>query len=998
MSTLSTADSGTLEAYLTEIGHIERRAEIKRQVLADNRSFHSDELYEFLTQNPTRGVIPSDLRHFFGIHGLTADDQDLEALVSLFDHNKDGVVDRAEFKRTVLCQELGFSERARTNAEPSKEVQLSLLKIFDEELGGIKAVERMKTEIRLRGPELAVVMFDTLDSGRKGYLDVRDIHQFLSKRDPGITYGVSSRIVRRLDRDFDNRITLEEWDENLRPLTYSTGNVFQLLEARTPAQPRYIQRGPETIQDPRYDNDNRTSTQPRYNQRVPETSGDPRSEISYNVTSYVDQRARPVGPLQNTTSLAYSKSPNRKLSPIPGHRSPNVRAFAEEDISEVPRHLGKSGSHQRRRPETGGSVVYEDTVTVVDKSPDRQEKRTYIRTRFADGHEEVEERIYEPLGERELRETNPQYQIKRHINEKPLGTSYYRPHATDRTVESRIMSSRSPMRGSAAKRPEERERFQPGGGQDIYERQSNYNPSPIKNFRRFEERIEERTIPRRTDDRTSHITREPAYERRNERPAYDRPHPIYDQPEPYARQDGPRFEQQQRQTHPDMDNSIKYTYPDRERYVHSPARHSSALKGDTAYRREEIYHGRSPGSAMKASYVDHDLPIIRESRVQETFGRNETGEPGLQEEIITQHEFDENNNKQVNTYIRKIYSPNREKTVYVVEPQPVYQPEPIEYQRPATQELPKNFGSPDRYGGSANKSVIDSYESTLRRTPPPYQPPGQTQQMTNTLDYIELVKRESEKFKMRDNLAVKLSPDLKFSSLSHPEKVELVGCLKTKIDLFKEIERARKDLAANDEFSISELFRISRKDDKNTGLTFEEFKGIFEAVNLNLDEKLIKLLFVRSDYDNDGHLSFFEFSELLGPFNPSLRDELNRRKDSGISSINQYSGITRSSLASALRALVEYERETDSTREVTQHRLYSLFNIVDQSSKSLLVLQDLLDIIALYGFSAQEMELIALIRKFDFNMDGKISLSEFINEMSPLRHSKPFETLRNRGY
>ncbi len=997
MSTLTLVDSGTLEAYLTEVSHIERRSEIKRQVLADNRGFNADELYEFLArEQPSRGIVSVDLGNFFGKHGLTADDQDLEALVALFDHNKDGVVDRNEFKKTVLSQELGFGERNRTNAEPNQEIQLSLLKIFDEELGGIKALERLKTEIRLRGPELAVVMFDTLDIGRKGYVDVRDIHQFLTQRDPGVTHAAASRVVRRLDRDSDNKVTLEEWDENLRPLTMYSGNVFQLLEARTPSQQRY---------DPRYEAISGTGTHSRYNQKVPEISGDPRSEISYNVTTYVDQRQRPVhqsNNTPNTATLAYSKSPHRRLSPAPGYRSPNVRAFAEEDVSGIPatRQFGQSSSHKQRRPETGGSVVYEDKVTVVDRSPARAEKRTYIRTKFADGTEEVEERIYEPLNEHELRDTNPQYQIKRHINEKPLGTSYYNANDTGRTVESRIMSSRSPLRGSGVKRLENRERFQPTGGQDGYQRQSRYNPSPIKNFRRYEERVEERHTYGQTDERDYGRQDRPTYDRSFDRNSYSKP-AAYENTTGYQRSnERSRQEINIRQSQVDHDVSLKYTYPDKERYVHSPARHSSALKGDTAYRREEIYHGRSESPGMKISYVDHDYPtpVTKESRIQETFGRNENGEPGLQEEIITQHEFDDRNNKQINTYIRKIYSPNRDKTVYVAEPQ--YLPEPIEYHGTANQELPKNFGSPDRYGGgSASKVMIDSYESTsFKRAPAPYQPPGQTQQMTNTQDYIELVRRESEKFKMRDNLATKLSPDLKFSSLSQPEKVELVGCLKTKIDLFKEIERSRKDLAANEEFSISELFKIAKKDDKTTGLTFEDFRGIFDAVGLNLDEKFIKLVFVRSDYDNDGHLSFFEFSELVGPFNPTLRLDMNRRKDMGITTIQQYSTTVRVSLQSTLKSLVEFERETDSTREVTQHRLYSLFNIIDQSSKSLLVLQDLLDVIALYGFSAVEMDLIALIRKFDFNMDGKISLHEFINEMSPLRHSKPFETLRNRGY
>lgn len=60
--------------------------------------------------------------------------------------------------------------------------------------------------------------------------------------------------------------------------------------------------------------------------------------------------------------------------------------------------------------------------------------------------------------------------------------------------------------------------------------------------------------------------------------------------------------------------------------------------------------------------------------------------------------------------------------------------------------------------------------------------------MSDTSEYVELVRRESDKFKMRDNLASKLSPDLKYSSLSQAEKSELVSCLTTKIRLFRDVE------------------------------------------------------------------------------------------------------------------------------------------------------------------------------------------------------------------
>lgn len=81
----------------------------------------------------------------------------------------------------------------------------------------------------------------------------------------------------------------------------------------------------------------------------------------------------------------------------------------------------------------------------------------------------------------------------------------------------------------------------------------------------------------------------------------------------------------------------------------------------------------------------------------------------------------------------------------------------------------------------------------------------------STKEYAELVFKESDKYKMRDNLALRLSKEDKFSSLSDNEKIELVGCLKAKIALFRELERSRIQLAECQEFNLADLFFLAKK-------------------------------------------------------------------------------------------------------------------------------------------------------------------------------------------
>ena len=392
------AEIRLLANLLTEIAEIERKAEIKRQVLSEHRTYNPDNLYNFIAQNQQRGITPEDLGKFFMNHNLTASHDDLSCLVALYDHNRDGVIDRAEFKKTVLSTEQGFSEGVDNRSEPPFEVQISLLKLFDEELGGLKTLERLRAQIRSNGSKYIIEMFDALDRDRKGYVDVRDIYELLTKAEPTTTYSRATRVLRRLDRDKDNKVTLEEWEHSFEPLGYAAGNIFELLDGRNPSA---------QFPKPSFD-----TAQTR-----PERT--PYSEVSYNITP-----GYPKSTLPNSGTLAYSKSPNRyKYSPNrvdpplgSNYKSPTKRALRTDDYRL------SSSKTRRARPDTA-DVVYQDIVTVVDRSPDRNEKRTYISKKYADGTVDKEERIYEPLRGDNLRQDLPEYRIERNILERPTNGS-----------------------------------------------------------------------------------------------------------------------------------------------------------------------------------------------------------------------------------------------------------------------------------------------------------------------------------------------------------------------------------------------------------------------------------------------------------------------------------------------------------------------------------------------------------------------------------------------
>jgi hypothetical protein len=239
----------------------------------------------------------------------------------------------------------------------------------------VRVVEQARDAIRSHGQQHFLELFDMLDAGRKGFVDVRDIYELLNRHEAGSTYTKASRVLRRLDRDRDNKVSLEEWEASFDPRAY-TDNIFRAIAPQK-----------------RESSAKKTQTQVRGGFEPRERT--PVSEVSYNITP---AHPRSAAAYLNSGTLAYSRSPHRKnYSPTAGSafKSPPRRTPAERDA--------RQSTSQLARARPSSDVVYHDVVTVLDRSPDRSEKRTYISKKFADGTVEKEERIYEPLPRSELR-------------------------------------------------------------------------------------------------------------------------------------------------------------------------------------------------------------------------------------------------------------------------------------------------------------------------------------------------------------------------------------------------------------------------------------------------------------------------------------------------------------------------------------------------------------------------------------------------------------------
>ena len=63
--------------------------------------------------------------------------------------------------------------------------------------------------------------------------------------------------------------------------------------------------------------------------------------------------------------------------------------------------------------------------------------------------------------------------------------------------------------------------------------------------------------------------------------------------------------------------------------------------------------------------------------------------------------------------------------------------------------------------------------------------------------------------------------------------------------------------------------------------------------------------------------------------------------------------------------------------------MHDAFNALDLNENGFITLDEFKAVLEDYGIFASKNELIGLMKRYDKNLDGKVSYSEFMNEMTP---------------
>ena len=224
------------------------------------------------------------------------------------------------------------------------------------------------------------------------------------------------------------------------------------------------------------------------------------------------------------------------------------------------------------------------------------------------------------------------------------------------------------------------------------------------------------------------------------------------------------------------------------------------------------------------------------------------------------------------------------------------------------------------------------------------------------------------------------------------EEKELVAWLQEEIKISRDVERKKNELALKRDFNLVDAFRLFDKNDLGAiNLTdIEDTLGFFSFYSPR-DE--IYLLVKHFSHFQNNRLQFADFSEIFSP----KQDEYARilRNRSAINLVGPgrmqvFSRDTQALFFDTLRLILDAESLAERVRQrlsrMPKFNLHQAFIAVDNNRNGFITIDEFQGILCSHGIFANSKDLQSLMHKYDKNKDGRVSSSEFIEEVT---HKSP---------
>jgi Ca2+-binding EF-hand superfamily protein len=280
-----------------------------------------------------------------------------------------------------------------------------------------------------------------------------------------------------------------------------------------------------------------------------------------------------------------------------------------------------------------------------------------------------------------------------------------------------------------------------------------------------------------------------------------------------------------------------------------------------------------------------------------------------------------------------------------------------------TQEPP---GSPRR---SPSRSSPLRHSSPLRRTESP------------TRSYLP-----SESFSR--------SSYVRASPLTVGEESELVNIFFQQINLERDLNTAKKDVALCSDFNLLDAFQMFDVNDIGYVGEFDLDDTLVE-LGIRPSREETSLLFKHYSSLNNRRLTYSEFSKLFTPKEIEYSRILSNRNALNVPRHERrrvFSVDTSFKLKKVLRLHLESENVAESLRHRLARRpsisLHDAFMAVDKDRNGYITYSEFQFLLEQHGIFATAKDVESLMDRYDKDKDGRVSFTEFVDEVTPKSPSK----------
>ncbi|CDW77960.1 ef hand family protein [Stylonychia lemnae] len=231
----------------------------------------------------------------------------------------------------------------------------------------------------------------------------------------------------------------------------------------------------------------------------------------------------------------------------------------------------------------------------------------------------------------------------------------------------------------------------------------------------------------------------------------------------------------------------------------------------------------------------------------------------------------------------------------------------------------------------------------------------------------------------------------------------MVNLFRDQLDLEKRLERVKIDLSLRTDFNLIDAFRVFDSEGKGW-INPQEVKDGLAQLNVFTNLEDLKLYFSRYDKDEDGRLKYSEFCDSFLPIDAFHASLLAKKAP-----LHMYHGQvpkekvfyqeTRELFIQCWNTHIQNENEAEKIRLQLAGKQgfnpYLCFQVIDNKTDGYLDKEEvnlkllynhliqIKELLIKYNLYVSEKEICALIDRYDRVRDGRITYSEFNQEISP---------------